>query len=100
MPTTAATRQLLSYLRMGLGIILPFLTFHPWWSRLKMGRLAYWRNHVVVTVLSALGIVPKGTVDVHKMLFKTADFLTRGGDIGIFSPMHMILCRKPKEQEK
>lgn len=70
---------------------------HPWWTRLKMGRIAYWRNHIVVTVLSALGIAPKGTVDVHEMLFKTADFLTRGGDTGIFSPMHMILCRKPKE---
>jgi 24-methylenesterol C-methyltransferase len=71
----------------------------PWWSRLKMGRLAYWRNHVVVTVLSALGIAPKGTVDVHEMLFKTADYLTRGGDAGIFSPMHMILLRKPKQHE-
>ncbi|KAL2895252.1 24-methylenesterol C-methyltransferase 2 [Bienertia sinuspersici] len=67
----------------------------PWWSRLKMGRIAYWRNHIVVTILAFLGIAPKGTVDVHEMLFKTADFLTRGGDSGIFSPMHMILCRKP-----
>lgn len=67
----------------------------PWWTRLKMGRIAYWRNHVVVTVLSAVGIAPKGTVDVHEMLFKTADYLTRGGETGIFSPMHMILCRKP-----
>ncbi|KAI3916092.1 hypothetical protein MKW98_004533 [Papaver atlanticum] len=68
---------------------------NPWWTRLKMGRFAYWRNHVVVTVLSALGIAPKGTVDVHEMLFVTADYLTRGGETGIFSPMHMILCRKP-----
>lgn len=67
----------------------------PWWTRLKMGRIAYWRNHIVIIVLSTLGIAPKGTVDVHEMLFKTADFLTRGGESGIFSPMHMILCRKP-----
>ncbi|PSR99550.1 24-methylenesterol C-methyltransferase [Actinidia chinensis var. chinensis] len=67
----------------------------PWWTRLKMGRISYWRNHIVITVLAALGIAPKGTVDVHEMLFKTADYLTRGGDSGIFSPMHMILCRKP-----
>ncbi|XP_047170460.1 24-methylenesterol C-methyltransferase 2 [Vigna umbellata] len=71
----------------------------PWWSRLKMGRIAYWRNHIVVTVLAALGIAPKGTVDVHEMLFKTADYLTRGGDSGIFSPMHMILCRKPNDSD-
>ncbi|MBA0637314.1 hypothetical protein Godav_025014 [Gossypium davidsonii] len=69
----------------------------PWWTRLKMGRIAYWRNHILVIVLAAIGIAPKGTVDVHDMLFKTADYLTRGGDSGIFSPMHMILLRKPKE---
>ncbi|TYI27751.1 hypothetical protein ES332_A05G198100v1 [Gossypium tomentosum] len=68
----------------------------PWWTRLKMGRIAYWRNHILVTVLAAIGIAPKGTVDVHEMLFKTADYLTRGGDSGIFSPMHMILLRKPQ----
>ncbi|GAB4828385.1 SUMO protein smt3 [Ancistrocladus abbreviatus] len=67
----------------------------PWWSRLKMGRIAYWRNHIMISVLAALGVAPKGTVDVHEMLFKTADYLTRGGEKGIFSPMHMILCRKP-----
>uniref|UniRef100_A0A2P2IVE4 Methyltransferase n=1 Tax=Rhizophora mucronata TaxID=61149 RepID=A0A2P2IVE4_RHIMU len=68
----------------------------PWWSRLKMGRIAYWRNHILVTILAALRIAPKGTVDVHEMLFKTADYLTRGGETGIFSPMHMVLCRKPE----
>ncbi|KAM7470951.1 hypothetical protein LguiA_009134 [Lonicera macranthoides] len=68
----------------------------PWWTRLKMGRFAYWRNHILVTVLSWLGIAPKGTVDVHEMLFVTADYLTRGGETGIFTPMHMILCRKPE----
>ncbi|XP_027333311.1 24-methylenesterol C-methyltransferase 2-like [Abrus precatorius] len=68
---------------------------HPWWTRLKMGRIAYWRNHLLVSALASLGIAPKGTVHVHEMLVKTADFLTKGGDTGIFSPMHMILCRKP-----
>ncbi|XP_015075251.1 24-methylenesterol C-methyltransferase 2-like [Solanum pennellii] len=68
----------------------------PWWTRLKMGRIAYWRNHVVVTVLSWLRIAPKGVVDVHDMLLVTADYLAKGGETGIFSPMHMILCRKPE----
>lgn len=71
----------------------------PWWARLKMGRIAYWRNHILVTILSALGIAPKGTVDVHEMLFVTADYLTKGGETGIFTPMHMILCRKPESTE-
>ncbi|CAN4124904.1 unnamed protein product [Withania somnifera] len=68
----------------------------PWWTRLQMGKIAYWRNHIVVTVLSWLGIAPKGVTDVHDMLFVTADYLAKGGDTGIFSPMHMILCRKPE----
>ncbi|CAI0382425.1 unnamed protein product [Linum tenue] len=32
------------------------------------------------------------------MLCKTAEYLTKGGEKGIFSPMHMILCRKPAEK--
>ncbi|MFS8031467.1 putative methyltransferase [Helianthus anomalus] len=72
----------------------------PWWSRLKMGRIAYWRNHILVMVLETIGIAPKGTVDVHEMLFKTADYLTRGGETGIFSPMHMILCKKPEKPQE
>ncbi|KAI9126369.1 hypothetical protein K1719_002790 [Acacia pycnantha] len=63
--------------------------------RLKMGRIAYWPKHIVITVLASVGIAPQGTVDVHEMLFKTADYLTKGGDTGIFSPVNMILCRKP-----
>ncbi|KAF3643425.1 24-methylenesterol C-methyltransferase 2 [Capsicum annuum] len=51
----------------------------PWWTRLKMGRIAYWRNHIVVTILSWLGIAPKGVVDVHDMLYVTADYLAKGG---------------------
>ncbi|CAN1355242.1 24-methylenesterol C-methyltransferase 2 [Linum perenne] len=69
-----------------------------WWTRLKMGRIAYWRNHVLVTVLAALGIAPKGTVDVHEMLCETAVYLTKGGEMGIFSPMYMVLCRKPVQE--
>lgn len=69
----------------------------PWWTRLKMGRIAYWRNHILVSVLAALRIAPKGTVDVHEMLLKTADYLTRGGETRIFTPMHMVLCRKPQD---
>lgn len=67
----------------------------PWWSRLKMGKVAYWRNHALVTVLAWLGIAPQGVVDVHKMLCETAVHLARGGETGIFTPMYMILCRKP-----
>ncbi|KAH7428456.1 hypothetical protein KP509_09G002700 [Ceratopteris richardii] len=68
----------------------------PWWKRLKMGRIAYYRNHLVIALLSFLGVAPQGVVDVHEMLFKTADFLSRGGETGIFTPMHLFVCRKPE----
>ncbi|KAM0919834.1 hypothetical protein ACQ4PT_007979 [Festuca glaucescens] len=69
----------------------------PWWTRLKMGKFAYWRNSLVVRVLTLLRIAPKGVVEVHEMLFETAKHLTLGGETGIFSPMHMVLLRKPKD---
>ncbi|KAL0454051.1 UNVERIFIED_CONTAM: 24-methylenesterol C-methyltransferase 2 [Sesamum latifolium] len=47
---------------------------------------------------SVAGDCTKGVVDVHEMLFVTADYLTRGGETGIFTPMHMILCRKPESK--
>ncbi|URD95749.1 24-methylenesterol C-methyltransferase [Musa troglodytarum] len=67
----------------------------PWWTRLKMGRIAYWRNHLLVSALTALRVAPKGVVEVHEMLYETARHLSDGGESGIFTPMHMILCRKP-----
>lgn len=67
----------------------------PWWTRLEVGKISQWRSHIVVTVLSALRIAPKGIVDVHDMLCQSADHLCRGGETGIFSPMYIILCRKP-----
>jgi 24-methylenesterol C-methyltransferase len=69
----------------------------PWWTRLKMGKFAYWRNSLVVRVLTLLRIAPKGVVEVHEMLFDTAKHLTLGGETGIFSPMHMVLLRKPAD---
>ncbi|CAL9052785.1 unnamed protein product [Musa banksii] len=72
----------------------------PWWTRLKMGRIAYWRNHLVVSALAALRIAPKGVVDVHEMLCETARHLSDGGETGIFTPMHIILCRKPLRESK
>ncbi|OWM80955.1 hypothetical protein CDL15_Pgr006986 [Punica granatum] len=59
-----------------------------------MGQVVYWRNHILVTMVVALGIIPKGIVDVHKMLLRTASYLTQGGETEIFTPMYMILCRK------
>jgi 24-methylenesterol C-methyltransferase len=46
-------------------------------------------------MLTVLWITPKGVVEVHEMLFETTQHLTLGGETGIFTPMHMVLLRKP-----
>ncbi|XP_042434714.1 24-methylenesterol C-methyltransferase 2-like [Zingiber officinale] len=67
----------------------------PWWTRLKMSRLAYWRNHLLISVLAVLRIAPKGMVEVHEMLCEAAAHMSYAGETGIFTPLQMILCRKP-----
>lgn len=69
----------------------------PWWTRLKMGRVAYWRNHLLVSALTLVGVAPKGVAEVHEMLYYTAVHLSKGGEMGIFTPMHMVLMRKPAD---
>ncbi|CAL9087117.1 unnamed protein product [Musa textilis] len=85
--------------RVGFEVVeeldLALLPAGSWWTRLKMGRIAYWRNHLLVSALTALRVAPKGVVEVHEMLYETARHLCDGGETGIFTPMHMILCRKP-----
>ncbi|KAG5068581.1 hypothetical protein JHK85_000958 [Glycine max] len=70
------------------------------WDLAKPPTQLWWQNHIVVTILAALGIAPKGTVNVYEMHFKTADYLTRRGDFGIFSPMYMILYKKPHDKDE
>lgn len=36
--------------------------------------------------------------DVHKMLVKVASSLVAGGSTGVFSPMHLLVFRKPDRQ--
>eukprot|EP00270_Netrium_digitus_P014758 TRINITY_DN508_c0_g1_i1.p1 TRINITY_DN508_c0_g1~~TRINITY_DN508_c0_g1_i1.p1 ORF type:complete len:374 (+),score=68.59 TRINITY_DN508_c0_g1_i1:59-1180(+) len=67
----------------------------PWWMRLKMGRVAYFRNHIMVAIVTWLGIAPKGLPEVHNMLTSVAVALTKAGELEIFTPAHLLLLRKP-----
>lgn len=71
----------------------------PWWLRLKIGKIASWRNRILIMVLETLRIIPKGTSNVHEMLRETGVYIVRGVETGIFTPMHMILCRKPMKPQ-
>ena len=61
--------------------------------------VAFCRNHVIVSILSFLGLAPAGTTEVHEMLYKTAISLVEGGETGVFTPMHLLFCRKPETAE-
>ncbi len=39
--------------------------------------------------------VLQGLKDVHEMLVNVAKSLIRGGETGVFTPMHMLVFKKP-----
>jgi len=55
-------------------------------------------NRTLVTIVSALHIAPRGMYDVHEMLVKVSLSLVQGGESGVFSPMHLLVFRKPEEK--
>jgi len=61
--------------------------------RTKPGRAV---TQVLVTVLEALRIAPKGTAKVSSLLNATADDLWEAGHMEIFTPSYYWLARKPE----
>lgn len=71
-----------------------------WYGRLQ--ELA-WQNrvsHGVVSALDAVRVAPKGLRQVHEMLVNVATSLVAGGQTGVFTPMHMLVFRKPEGRGK
>lgn len=69
----------------------------PWYGRLQ--ELA-WQNrlsHGVVSALDCVRLAPKGLRQVHEMLVNVATSLVAGGETGVFTPMHMLVFRKPEK---
>jgi len=67
----------------------------PWQQAMKSARRSAYITHVLTGALELVGFAPKGTQDVHKMLLKAAVNLEKGGDLGVFSPMYLIVMKKP-----
>eukprot|EP00937_MAST-01D_sp_MAST-1D-sp2_P000040 g40.t1 len=63
-------------------------------SGFRMTRLGRALTHIMVSVLEALRIAPKGSVKVSQLLNATADDLVSGGKLGIFTPTFYYLARK------
>lgn len=68
----------------------------PWYDRLRMNAFQHHINGAIVNTLDALRLAPKGLKDVHHVLKKTAADLIAGGEQGIFTPMHMLVFKKPE----
>ncbi|PNW75007.1 hypothetical protein CHLRE_12g500500v5 [Chlamydomonas reinhardtii] len=71
-----------------------------WYERLRMGKYTHAINHGIVSTVDALGLAPKGLKEVHHMLVEVAKSLIQGGESGIFTPMHLLLFRKPGADKK
>ena len=67
----------------------------PWQAAMKSARRAAYITHILTGVLETIRFAPKGTQAVHTMLLKAAVNLEAGGDLGIFSPMYLIVMKKP-----
>lgn len=52
-------------------------------------------NAGLVWVAETLRVAPKGMSEIHDMLMATAYALIDGGELGIFTPMHLLVFEKP-----
>jgi sterol 24-C-methyltransferase len=59
----------------------------------KLGQVL---THNAVWGLEKLGLVPKGTHEVGETLRLAGDALVKGGQQGLFTPMHLFIVRKPE----
>jgi len=69
----------------------------PQWtiSDIKITPMGRWMTHIMLMVLETIRLAPSGSVKVHRMLCKGADSLAAAGLEGIFSPMYILILRKP-----
>ncbi|KAI9298687.1 hypothetical protein K502DRAFT_336588 [Neoconidiobolus thromboides FSU 785] len=79
----------------------------PWYvpleGRISDGIMGFFRTkfgksvtHRLVGVLESIGIAPKGTSHMSEVLSVAQDHLIEGAKLGIFTPMFMLVGRKPE----
>lgn len=70
----------------------------PWYNRLSSLTMTLPLNHAIVSTLDFLRLCPKGMKEVHLMLVSVAKSLIKGGETGVFTPMHMLVFKKPNKK--
>ncbi|KAL9104647.1 MAG: hypothetical protein Q9163_000451 [Psora crenata] len=62
----------------------------------RMTRLGRWLAHGMVGSLERIGLVPKGTKKTADSLGFAAECLVAGGKEKLFTPMYLMIARKPR----
>ncbi|KAH6608603.1 SAM-dependent methyltransferase [Trichoderma cornu-damae] len=63
---------------------------------LRMNRFGRQASHAFISILELLRIAPAGTVKTAQSLGKAADALVEGGRRKLFTPMYLMVGRKPE----
>jgi sterol 24-C-methyltransferase len=63
------------------------------WRMSWSGKLV---SHNAMRVMEWFGFLPKGTWEVGEALKVAGDALVRGGQTKLFTPMYLVVSRKPK----
>ncbi|KAH8107529.1 delta-sterol C-methyltransferase [Phellopilus nigrolimitatus] len=64
------------------------------WRMSWSGKLV---SHNAIRLMELVGLVPKGTWEVGETLKVAADALVKGGQSKLFTPMYLVVSRKPRE---
>jgi len=67
-----------------------------WQYRLYPARQSAWGINLMCRLTEFLGMSPVGTADTHSMLVVALDGLIAGGELNVFTPMHLHVFRKPE----
>ena len=70
-------------------------SWNPFDFRFQMNPVGKGTIQVVLSLLEFLRLAPKGSAKVQGMLQQGAWGLAQGGKLGIFTPMYLVVARKP-----
>merc|ERR1712194_282727 len=74
----------------------PVPSWCPWkWPRFQFNPVMFYGMPMLLGAFEFIGLVPKGTVKTQVMLQQGAVGLPEGGQLGLFTPMWLMVGQKP-----